>query len=388
MTIGKTCQRSRKVSLGSIMFVLAAALSACCIDPVAVSPKTSLVKESACTSQSLGVTVADLNRGEKLESAVSSNNQKILAGHITSLLAKQKALVSGGVPKAMQNDDVVVSVSRLLLYQHFQSVNSLIDAEIAARHLFLTPDDMTILKASLKAAINSNTPSSISSGQFKTFFKKSVSPNGSGDQSRVIQYESYYFAGTFSDRFGNKLSKPTLSLTVSDQEIGGALSAFIEAVADDLFDTTPVWLGTGVKGAGDTGKYYPGASANEPSFLQFAENQSLPNLAQLKVNLVPSGCGMTELKAEALNYLSGKAATWAAGESGVILGAFGGANLGLPVALGKISIGDSKSLLTIVQTVLSTTAKRATFEATIPVLQAIDQQNSTLTDIIGQLTFL
>ena len=62
--------------------------------------------------------------------------------------------------------------------------------------------------------------------------------------------------------------------------------------------------------------------------------------------------------------------------------------MGLPVALGKISIGDSKSLLTIVQTVLSTTAKRATFEATIPVLQAIDQQNSTLTDIIGQLTFL
>lgn len=96
---------------------------------------------------------------------------------------------------------------------------------------------------------------------------------------------------------------------------------------------------------------------------------------------------MTELKAEALNYLSGKAATWAAGESGVILGTFGGANLGLPVALGKLSIGDNKSLQTIVQTVLSSTAKRATFEATIPVLQAIDQQNSTLTDIIGQMVF-
>lgn len=385
MTNKKTGRRERITFLS--IFASAAALNACCIDPVAVSPTTSLYKESACTSQSLGVTVADLNRGEKLESTVSSNNQRILAGHITNLLAKQKALVSGGVPKSMQNDDVVVSVTRLLLHQHFQSVNSLIDAETAAHHLFLTQDDMTILKSSLNAAINSNTPSSLSSGQFKKFFKNIVSPNGSGDQSRVIQYESYYFAGTFSDRFGTKLSKPTLSLTVTDQEISGALGAFIEAIADDLFDTTPVWLGTGVPGAGDAGKYYPGASANEPSFLQFAESQKLPNLAQLKVNLVSTGCGMTELKAEALNYLSGKAATWAAGESGVILGSFGGANLGLPVALGKISIGDSKSLLTIVQTVLSSTAKRATFEATIPVLEAIDQQNSTLTDIIDQLVF-
>jgi hypothetical protein len=387
MIIGKPRQRNSVVSLGGIVFALAAVLSACCIDPVSVSPSTSLAKDSACTSQSLGVTVADLNRGEKLESTVSSDNQRILSDHITNLLAKQQAIVRSGVPKAMQNDDVVVNVTRLLLYQHFQSVNSLISAETRAGHLLLTQDDMAMLKFSLNAAINSNTPASLSSGQFKKSFKKIVSPNGTGDQSRVIQYESYYFAGTFSDRFGTKLSKPTLSLTVSDQEISGALSAFIEAIADDLFDTTPVWLGTGTKGAGDAGKFYPGASANEPSFLQFAESQKLPNLAQLKVDLVSSGCGMTELKAEALNYLSGKAATWAAGESGVILGSFGGANLGLPVALGKISIGDSKSLLTIVQTVLSTAAKRATFEATIPVLQAINQQNSTLTDIIDQLVF-
>ena len=78
----------------------------------------------------------------------------------------------------------------------------------------------------------------------------------------------------------------------------------------------------------------------------------------------------------------------ASGESGIIVGAFGGTNVGIPVILGKISIGDNKVVTSIVQTVLSTAAKRAAFQATIPVLLAIaEPANSKFADILKMLIF-
>jgi hypothetical protein len=314
------------------------------------------------------------------EEAVSTLSFDLLSAYVSGLEAK-RAAVAKAVPGTLQGDKVVESISKLLTHQHFLSVKSLVDGEIVTKGLRL--DDVNVQKwhSTIDRAIAESKPKSLSAGNFKTFFEKSVSPNNAAKKSRVVLYESYYFNGSFVDRFGSKLNKPTLSLTITDQEISGAINAFVEALADDLFPQTKVWTGTG-------GKYYPGGTTNKPSFLQYLDDTG-GSPANLTQPIVDKGCGMTAIKADVLNYLSGKAATWAAGEAGVILGSVGGADVGALVVFGKLSIGDNKALETIVQTVLSTAAKRATFEATVPLVLEIDQKSTatTLQDIIDQLVF-
>jgi hypothetical protein len=217
-------------------------------------------------------------------------------------------------------------------------------------------------------------PDKLSASDFKALYKKLASPNGRASNSRVVWYENEYFKGQFYDRLGSGLPKPTLSLTITDQEISAVLTVFIEALADDLFSATPVWTD-------GHNNYYPGKSSNAPTF------QTFPT-APTPVPLVASGCGMTELKTEAIAYLSGKAATWASGQTGLILGAFGGVNGGPVVVLGKLSIGDNKTLQTIAQTVLSGAAKRATFETVKDVVLHIDQPaNWKIGDLLDSLVF-
>jgi hypothetical protein len=367
---------ARRWMAGGVAVVGTVLLCGCSIAPTRVSPSTSLANASKCASAAAPASAASY---EEVQAAVSTHSLALLTTYVANLEVNRKRVVMQDVPDDMKGDNVVDSISLLLVHQNLTSVKSLVDQEIIANRSKIDDASVQTWNRAISQAISDSVPKSLSSGDFKNFFQKIVSPNSSAKKSRIVLYESYYFNGTFVDRFGSKLGKPTLSLTITDQEISGALTAFIEALADDLFPQTKVWTGTG-------GKYYPGGTTNKPSFLQYSEDTS-GSSTSLTQALVDKGCGMTELKAQVLNYLSGKAATWAAGESGVVMGFVGGANVGLLVIFGKLSIGDNKALQTIVQTVLSTAAKRATFEATIPILLAIDQQSSHLQDIIDQLLF-
>jgi hypothetical protein len=173
------------------------------------------------------------------------------------------------------------------------------------------------------------------------------------------------------------LPKPTLSLTVTDQEISGALTSLVEALADDLFSKSPVWKDS-------NNHYFPGDSANEPTFLTFP-----PGAPPTLETLATDGCGMTKLKADTLTYLAGKASTWAAGETGFVMGNLGGINAGPVFVLGKFSIGDNKTLQTVAQTILAEAAKRATMEAVKDVLLEIDQPSSwaSVDDVLNSLVF-
>lgn len=59
-------------------------------------------------------------------------------------------------------------------------------------------------------------------------------------------------------------------------------------------------------------------------------------------------------------------------EASAVLGFFGGANLGLPVVLGKVSIGDNQTLRDVVQAVLADTAERTTLAVAQSLLLQID----------------
>ncbi|RKF48652.1 hypothetical protein BCY88_21000 [Paraburkholderia fungorum] len=461
-----------------------------------------------------------LNALPEIQALSVAQVQSISSAHLNALKANVQttqanlANLDAVLPESLKKNKVVHNVANLMVYQSLVTTDGFVtqtpplDAqvgkplspELRESPAYLVQTDVVQAHALIADALNKTKPERLTTGSltgssdFKDFLDALVSPNGTGQQ-RVVEYESYYYNGNFVDRFGTKLQKPTLSLTVSDQEMSGALTAFLEAIADDIFSATPVWVGTtysfknnktvpvsaavmaaglqdaiassapagitvgsvngtsftltsakagtgfisaavigknvgngtiadmittpnddggtgnkkaaqvdtitlGLPGAGLTpfnpgdsvfeivsgNAYYPGGTANEPSFAVYAASNHVAGGGQAL--LVPYGCGMTKLKADALGYLSGKAATWAAGESGLILGSAGGANIGLPIVLGKLSIGDNKTLQTLVQTILSFAARRATFEAAIPVLWKIDQPaNSTITDLIDNLVF-
>jgi hypothetical protein len=277
--------------------------------------------------------------------------------------------------KDLQDDKVVTSVLKLLVTHKSEASYSV--------RLKLQPNDAAT-NSEIAKAIDESRPAKLYASDFQNLHKKLVSLSGATHPSRVLSYESSYFKGQFVDRFGINLPKPTLSLTISDQDMGGVLTAFLEALADELFSTTPVWIDdnstTPVLGEDNT-IYYPGGNTNKPTFLTFPG-------APATVKLVDSGCGMTKLKMDALTYLSGKAATWAAGQTGFILGSFGGVNGGPVIVLGKLSIGDNKTLETVAQTILSNAAKRATFEGVKDLLLNIDQPKDwTLGELLDKLVF-
>ncbi|MFL9866145.1 hypothetical protein PQR67_18360 [Paraburkholderia fungorum] len=505
-------------------------LSGCSIDPLTKVPQVLPTEAGAktCTAPSfsiMGIPAGSeqrnaLNVLDKTHALSIDQVKSISLMHLNALKANVQttqdklANLDKSLPAALKTNRVVHNVAQLMVYQSLLTtddfvtkappletqVGKLLSPEFQDSPTYLVQADEVQAHAFILDALNKTKPDKLTTSSltgksdFKEFLDALASPNGTGQQ-RVVEYESYYYNGNFVDRFGTKLQKPTLSLTVSDQEMSGALTAFLEAIADELFSTTPVWVGTtysfknnkatpvdaatmaaglqdaiassapagitigsvsgtsftltstkagtgfigaavlgqegenetivdtvttknddgssgnkkaaqvdtitlGLPGTGLTpfkhedtvfetvsgNTYYPGGTANEPSFAVYAASNHVAGGGQAL--LVPYGCGMTRLKADALGYLSGKAATWAAGESGLILGSAGGANIGLPIVLGKLSIGDNKTLQTLVQTILSVAARRAVFEAAIPVLWKIDQPADwTITNLIDNLVF-
>jgi hypothetical protein len=81
--------------------------------------------------------------------------------------------------------------------------------------------------------------------------------------------------------------------------------------------------------------------------------------------------GMTQGKVDAILYLSRRASTLSGGEAGAVLGAFGGVHIGLPFILGKVSIGDNKTVRDIVQAVFAESAERLTLGFSESVLMKV-----------------
>jgi hypothetical protein len=145
-----------------------------------------------------------------------------------------------------------------------------------------------------------------------------------------------------------------------------------ELIYDYAF-RTPVWTST-------DNKYYPGGSSTAPTVV--ASKLITP------IALLSDGdahqCGITKLKAEAIQYLSNAASDKASSLGGLVGGSFGGLHFGLGV-LGKISVGDNQTLQALVKASLGEAAERATEEASYRVLYWIPYNNETLlADLVQQ----
>jgi hypothetical protein len=190
-------------------------------------------------------------------------------------------------------------------------------------------------------------------------------------KSAFVSYFSAYYKGSFVDRFGTKLAKPGISRTISDAEIASAIKVMWELVFDYTLHT-PVWK------SGTT--YYPGATTEVPT----AVAAKLIVAQDLLADADSKHCGITALKAEAIEYLSNAAADRAAALGGLVGGSFGGFHFGFGV-MGKLSIGDNQMLQAVVKMSLSETAGRAAEEASYRALYWIPYNGETLiSDLVQQ----
>lgn len=181
-----------------------------------------------------------------------------------------------------------------------------------------------------------------------------LAATGSGT---LIEYFEEYFNGDFVDRFGTQLPKPAISRTINNQFIAGALTVVLEYIFDTTVDT-PVWKSGNM--------YYPGGFTKQPTAAKWKRAEEAPLLSKDD----SQKCGVTELKARAISYLSHQAANRAVLLSGLLGESFGGIEIGIGV-LGKFSLGDNQTLQTIAKTTLSVAAMRAAEKGAYEILREI-----------------
>jgi hypothetical protein len=192
---------------------------------------------------------------------------------------------------------------------------------------------------------------------------------GNAFWKHLVDYYAAYFEGKFADRLGGTLSKPAISRTVSDDEIAGVVAVFVELLADSIV-ITPVWKD------GDT--FYPAGTKDQPTALAVG-------CAAAPSSLITDtkACGITVLKARAINLLAHAAADRASTLGGLVSGSFGGLNVGLGV-LGKFSFGDNQTLQVVIKTALAHVFARAAEQASYLVLYRVGYSvDSSLSDLIG-----
>jgi hypothetical protein len=174
------------------------------------------------------------------------------------------------------------------------------------------------------------------------------------DQAAAAYFRAYY-EGKYVDRYGTKISKPELSATITDAQITAALDVLLDYVID-LADPTPV---LGDKPAGSDGgapdgvKYYPGGFDKAPTSLAAGLAPYRP---------LDTDCGVTVKTVGLIKDLADAAGDRAAALGGLVAETPGGIEIGLGV-LGKVSIGDNKTLSMIAKTAAARIATRATFAA-------------------------
>jgi hypothetical protein len=282
-------------------------------------------------------------------------------------IAASSAVIKSTVPPELANDPVVNSlvaaVARTALQAH--------------RGVMAAQSNRQATEAADTAIAQIGSAGTLKSSDFQTFAKSlsntalnpvlAPSSNALPAQSKfwsdLINYYDQYFNGKFVDRFGNTLQKPTISTTVSDNDIAGVVAVFVELLVDNVVKT-PVWK--------YSGNYYPGKFTSEPTVLTSGVQSSAAGFVS-----DPTQCGMTELKAEVVNYLANSASTRASALGGLVTGSFGGFEIGLGV-LGKFSVGDNQTLQTIVKTVLGRVAARAAEQASYLVLSEIGYKDGAL----------
>lgn len=173
---------------------------------------------------------------------------------------------------------------------------------------------------------------------------------GAAPGASIGDYLSAYYNGTYVDFYGTKLAKPSITMTISDQEIAAVLSVFLDYMIDSL-KTVPVLTSDGTP-TQDVTTFYIGGNKNLPTALAL----KLATFEQLPAD--STKCEWTGKNAQLLGVFANAAGDEAATVSGLVSQSAGGFEIGLGF-LGKLSVGDNQTLGTIVKTAASRAANRA-----------------------------
>lgn len=120
--------------------------------------------------------------------------------------------------------------------------------------------------------------------------------------------------------------------------------------------------------------YWPGDSTNEPTVLAIARPKR--EAAAMSLDSKSVGCGMTVLKAKAINTVAQEFSGAASSSAGAAIGTIGGVGFSVGI-FGKVSIGDNKAVTSLIQAVVSELVKRLTVETMYPVLQSVNLQKAS-----------
>ena len=194
----------------------------------------------------------------------------------------------------------------------------------------------------------------------------------------LVYYFDQYFRNKYVDRFGTPVNAPNVLQTITDNEIAGTVTVFLELVMDYAFQT-PIWFDK------DKQTYLPGSgtSKNPPTAVG-GNLVPVLNLQPSTTDQQTEACGITALKAKAIQFIATTAGTRASSLAGTVGGSFGGINIGLGV-LGKLSIGDNKTLQTLAKTSLALTFNRAGEEASYRVLYMIGYRQSEVSTLLQMI---
>lgn len=168
-------------------------------------------------------------------------------------------------------------------------------------------------------------------------------------QNVFKEYYNSYIEGNFVDRFGTKFSKPEIKKSITNDIISASLLVFLEAVADTKLNTPIIKSGN---------TYYPSGGTVKPTALVVSLDGKtiVPEISAIND---PTACGITEKEAKAIMFLSNLSGDKSALVSKLVVEAFGGAELSFVIG-GHFSVGDNKTLSTVVSTFLESMFRRGT----------------------------
>lgn len=196
-------------------------------------------------------------------------------------------------------------------------------------------------------------------------------------------YFRNYFEGSFYDRYGVNIAKPSFSATIGDTEINGALTMLIEYLLDSVDKTTPVFgdtssfsLPNNLTSSSPTpnGDMVPAPAGNVtfyPGGVKYQPTAYAAGLAQYSYApaTAPDNtpCGITIGKVKFMGYMANAAGASGDLTSGLTFGSFGGLGFSL-FGLIKFSLGDNQTLSGAAKTLATRLAMRAAYDAMYPIV--------------------
>jgi hypothetical protein len=331
-------------------------------------PDLDILAEASDATSSAVVQATALARSLSLQSA--RDNQTALEPDLPTLKSNKvfQALVQAATASAARAQTDIAPQSSLTAAQFVPAGN---DTSLAVPGA-LTPSDFKTFALLLRDALASK-PLAMGGDNLAT-----PAPNASKPtvpikfKDAFVAYFSAYYKGDYVDHLGVKLAKPALSRTINNTEISGAVQVLWELVLDYKL-RTPVWKDS-------KNLYYPGGRSDEPTIAAAGLVTPLSMLDETD----SEHCGITPLKADAIEYLSNLASDKSSSLGGLVGGSFGGLHFGFGV-LGKVSIGDNQTLQALVKMALAKAGERAAEEASYRALYWIGYKSgSTLADLVQQ----